>query len=144
MIALQNHYNLMHRGEFEGDLARVAAQQRLGVMPRFALASGFLTGKYRTKADLAGNGRGREVARYLNKRGLRVIAMLDDIAAELSRVSEKRIDTASVAIAWLLTKPHIVAPVVSASRPEQVRSLASAVRLQLSRHQVAALDRVSA
>jgi aryl-alcohol dehydrogenase-like predicted oxidoreductase len=138
MVALQNHYNLMHRDEYEGDLAHVAAQQRLGVMPRFALASGFLTGKYRQKSDLAKGERGAEVARYLNRRGLRVLATLDTIAAA------HETSVASIALAWLLTKPNVVAPVASASRPEQVLDLTAAASVQLTRHQVADLDRVSA
>lgn len=138
MIALQNHYNLLHRDEFEGDLAHVATQQRLGVMPRFALASGFLSGKYRHKSDLAHAPRGGEVAKYLNRRGLRVLASLDTIAAA------QRTSVASVALAWLLSKPTVVAPVVSASRPDQVLELAASARVQLTRHQVAELDRVSA
>lgn len=137
MVALQNHYNLLHRQEYEGDLAQVAAQQRLGVMPRFGLASGFLTGKYRQKSDLAGNQRGPEVAKYLTRRGLRILSTLDTIA----KVHESSV--ASVALAWLLVKPNVVAPVVSASRAEQVDDLAAATRLQLTRQQVGELDRVS-
>ena len=138
MVALQNHYNLMHRSEYEGGLAHVAEMQHLGVMPRFALASGFLTGKYRSKADLARNERGGEVATYLGKRGNRVLATLDEVAAA------QQATVASVALAWLLSKPNVVAPVVSASRPEQVGELIAAVGLQLTRHQLADLDRVSA
>ncbi|MEP6479323.1 MAG: aldo/keto reductase [Rhodoglobus sp.] len=137
MVALQNHYNLVHRSEYEGDLAQVAARQGLGVMPRFALASGFLTGKYRTKADLAAGGRGVEAARYLGRRGLRVLASLDSIAAAHD------CSVATIAIAWLLTKPNVVAPVASASRPEQVLDLTAAATVQLTRHQAAELDRVS-
>jgi aryl-alcohol dehydrogenase-like predicted oxidoreductase len=137
LVALQNQYNLMARTGYEGDLARVAATQRLGVMPRFALASGFLTGKYRSKADLSKHPRGAEAATYFNRKGLRVIAALDTIARE------KECAVASVALAWLLTKPHVVAPVVSASRPEQVAELAGAASIQLSRQQLAELDRIS-
>jgi aryl-alcohol dehydrogenase-like predicted oxidoreductase len=107
-------------------------------MPRFALASGFLTGKYRTKADLARNDRGHEAAKYLNRRGLRIIAVLDEIARELEA------PVAAVALAWLLTRPRVVAPVVSASRPAQVNELLQAVSLTLTRHHIAELDRVSA
>ncbi|CAN5502655.1 aldo/keto reductase [soil metagenome] len=138
MVALQNHYNLMHRGEYEGDLAHVAAQQRLGVMPRFALASGFLSGKYRQKSDIARNERGGEVAKMLGRRGQRILSALDSVA------SAQQTAVASVALAWLLTKPNVVAPVASASRSEQVHELMAAARLQLTRHQVADLDRVSA
>lgn len=138
MVALQNQYNLLERTEYEGDLARVAAQQGLGVMPRFSLASGFLTGKYRSKADLAANTRGREAAKYFNKRGLRVLAVLDDIAAAHGA------STATVALAWLLTKPRVVAPVASASKAEQVPDLLAAATLRLTRQQVTELDRISA
>ncbi len=138
MVALQNHYNLMHRCEYEGDLARMASQQRLGVMPRFALASGFLTGKYRSKSDLGKNGRGTEVARHVNKRGLRVLAALDQTA------QEHNASVATIALAWLLSKPNVVAPVASASSAEQVEELVAAARIQLGRHQVASLDRASA
>ena len=137
MVALQNHYNLLHRTEYEADLAHVAAQQQLGVMPRFALASGFLSGKYRQKSDLAANERGGEVAKMLTRKSLRILTALDGVAQAHST------SVASVALAWLLTKPNVVAPVVSASRPEQVADLAAAPRLQLSRTQVAELDRVS-
>jgi aryl-alcohol dehydrogenase-like predicted oxidoreductase len=138
MVALQNHYNLMHRHEYEGGLAHVADMQRLGVMPRFALASGYLTGKYRSKADIARNERGGEVTKYIGKKGTRVLGVLDEVAAAHDST------VASVALAWLLSKPNVVAPVVSASRPEQVAELVAAVGLQLTRHQLADLDRVSA
>jgi aryl-alcohol dehydrogenase-like predicted oxidoreductase len=138
MVALQNHYNLLHRTEYEGDLARVADRQGLGVMPRFSLGSGFLTGKYRSRADLARNPRGAEAAKYLNRRGLRVLACLDRIAASHD------VSVATIALAWLLSKPHVVAPVVSASSPEQVADLTAAAHVQLTRVQVAELDKVSA
>lgn len=137
MVALQNQYNLVARREYEGDLARVAAQQGLGVMPRFALASGFLTGKYRSRADLADHHRGDEVRKHLTRAGLRVLSVLDRIAA----VHEAPV--ASVALAWLLSKPLVAAPVVSASSPEQVDELMIAVGLRLTRHQLLDLDRVS-
>ncbi|MCU1506448.1 MAG: aldo/keto reductase [Microbacteriaceae bacterium] len=137
LAAVQNHYNLMRRREYEGALARVTAQQGLGVMPRFALAGGFLTGKYRSKADVWQNSRGGQSSTYLNKHGLRVLAALDQFAWE------QQSSVASIALAWLLTKPNVVAPVVSASSPRQVADLVGAVTVQLTRHQVAELDRVS-
>lgn len=137
IAALQNHYNLMHRQEYEGTLAQVAAQQQLGFMPRFALASGFLSGKYRSKADLRAGRRGGESATYFTKRGLRVLAVLDQVA------TEHQVSQATVALGWLLAKRHVVAPVVSASQPEQVLDLMAAASLQLTRHQVALLDRAS-
>jgi aryl-alcohol dehydrogenase-like predicted oxidoreductase len=138
MIALQNQYSLMHRAEYESGLAHVATAQRLGVMPRFALASGFLSGKYRSRADLGKSVRGTEAARYLNRKGLKVIEALDAVAKEHDE------SIASIALAWLLSKPNVVAPVVSASHPEQVAELTAAPRVRLSRQELAELDRVSA
>lgn len=137
MVALQNQYNLLHRTEYEGGLANVAARQNLGVMPRFALASGFLSGKYRNRADLARNPRGREAARYLNRSGLRVLGVLDTVARAHG------VSPATIALAWLLSKPFVVAPVASASRVDQVADLTLAASIQLSRTQVTELDRVS-
>jgi aryl-alcohol dehydrogenase-like predicted oxidoreductase len=138
MVALQNHYNLMHRTEYEGGLARVADSQGLGVMPRFALASGFLTGKYRSRADLARNSRGGEAARYLTRRGLRVLSVLDSIA------QSHGVSVATVSLAWLLNKPHVVAPVASASGPAQVDGLMASAGIILTRHEASQLDRISA
>ncbi len=137
ITAVQTHYNLMHRKDYEGTIARVASQQMLGVMPRFALASGFLTGKYRTRSDIAASRRAAEISGYFTRRGLRILSMVDDVAAE------HHVAPATIALAWLLTKPNVVAPVASASSPEQVLDLAAAVSVPLTRHQVADLDRVS-
>lgn len=137
MVALQNHYNLMHRTEYEGGLAHVVSRQGLAVMPRYALASGFLTGKYRQRSDLTQKRR-EGVGRYLGRRGLRILAALDEVSAAHGAT------VASVALAWLLTKEMVVAPVVSASTPEQVAELAVAPSIRLTRHQIAELDRVSA
>lgn len=137
MVALQNHYNLVHREEYENGLAHVAAQQGLAVMPRFALASGFLTGKYRQRADVARYPRGSEVARLMTRKNLRVLAALDEVAAAHEST------VAAVSLAWLLTKPNVVAPVVSASGPEQVPELMAAPSVRLTRHQAADLDRAS-
>ena len=137
MVALQNRYNLLQRSEYEGDLARVADQQGLGVMPRFALASGFLTGKYRQRSDVALNQRRGEVARLMTRRGMRILTTLDRVAREQSTT------VASVALAWLLAKPGVVAPVASVTSAAQLADLADAVRLQLTRHQMADLDRAS-
>ncbi len=138
MVALQNRYNLVERSEYERDLAQVASQQRLAVMPRFALASGFLSGKYRRRADVKGHRRGSEVAKLLTKKNLRILAEVDRIA------SLHAAPASAVALAWLLTKPNVVAPVVSATSPSQVIELVEAARVQLTRHDVAELDRVSA
>lgn len=138
MVAVQNHYNLVHRTEYEGDLARVAAQLDLGVMPRFALAGGFLTGKYRSRADVERLRRGGEATRYLTRSGLRTLAALDRVAAETG----SSVTTAS--LAWLLSRPRVVAPVVSVSEPGQLDAVMAAPSTPLSRQQLTELDRVSA
>lgn len=137
MVALQSQYHLMARGGYELGLAQVARDLDLAVMPRFPLASGFLTAKYRSRADAAGSDRERELSDYFTRTGSRVLAALDGVAAALESTP------ASVALAWLLTKPNVVAPVVSASRAEQLSELLAAAQLTLSRHQILELDRAS-
>jgi len=137
MIAVQTHYNLLHREEYETGVANVAGIQGLGVMPRFALASGFLSGKYRQRADLVHNARGHDAAQYLRRRGLKVLHVLDEIAQEHDE------SVATIALAWLLNKPLIVAPVVSTRNASQVPELLRAATVALTRHQIAELDRVS-
>lgn len=144
LVALQCRYNLMHRDQFEGDVARVARAQRLGVMARFALDGGFLTGKYRSRDDLGEltttgfDSRVADRESHLDRRGMRVLATLDRVAAE------HEVEPATIALAWLLSKPEVVAPVTSATRPEHVDPLIQAGHLSLTRAQVAALDDVTA
>jgi aryl-alcohol dehydrogenase-like predicted oxidoreductase len=136
LVAVQSQYNLLHRSGYEGTLARVAAAQRLGVMPRFALAGGFLTGKYRSRADVARTKR-KLPGKLLGRTGLSILGALDRIAAQQGR------SVATIALAWLLSKPGVVAPVASASNAQQVDDLVAVTGVQLTRHQVAELDRVS-
>lgn len=140
--ALQAQYSLVHREEFERHLLPVARAQQLATVPYYSLASGFLTGKYRGRAKgergSEAHSRAARAARYATKRGFRVLDALEDVA------EEQRTSMTTVALAWLLTKPMVTAPVVSASRPEQLPEILAATRLHLTRHQVALLDRVSA
>lgn len=138
MVALQNHYNLVFRREYEQGLARVAVDLGLGVMPRFALAAGFLTGKYRSRADLDRAERKTDVARFANRPGFRALNALAAVA------SEHDASMATIALAWLLSKPNVVAPVASATGPEQVFDLVAAAGVRLTRSQLAGLDRASA
>lgn len=138
MVALQNHYNLVHRSEYEGDLARIAAQLDLGVMPRFALAGGFLTGKYRTRADLERFRRGGDAAPHLTRHGLRLLHTMDRMAKQ----TETSVTT--VGLSWLLSRPRIVAPVVSVSSADQLDEVMAAPHHPLARHELTELDRVSA
>jgi aryl-alcohol dehydrogenase-like predicted oxidoreductase len=137
MAALQTSYNLMDRRDYEGELEHIVERVGLAVMPRFALASGFLTGRYRTKADFAASTRGVDVAQYFTRTGARVLAALDETAA----AHDAALPT--IALAWLLSKPNVVAPVVSASSAEQVFDLIEAPTIRLTRHELTQLDRAS-
>lgn len=137
-VALQPHYNLVRREPYETELAPVVAEHGLGVMPYFSLASGFLSGKYRTAADLAGKARGKGAGQYLDERGLRVIDALDAIAVA------RGVSVPTTALAWLRAKPGIVAPIASATTPAQVAELVAAASVDLTPQEVAALDAASA
>jgi aryl-alcohol dehydrogenase-like predicted oxidoreductase len=137
MAALQTPYNLLERADYEAGLEHIVERVGLGVMPRFALASGFLSGRYRTRADLAASDRGAEVARYLTRAGLKVLAALDEVAAAHDAA------LLSIALAWLLSKPNVVAPIVSARSAEQIFDLMAAPQIRLTRHELTRLDRAS-
>lgn len=137
-VALQPHYNLVERPLFEGALEDLCLAEKLGVIPYFSLAAGFLTGKYRSLADLGKSAaRGEGVAQYLEGRGPKVLAALDAVAAETGATP------AQVALAWLMARPSITAPIASASRPEQMGDLIRACTLSLTKAQIAALDQAS-
>jgi aryl-alcohol dehydrogenase-like predicted oxidoreductase len=138
-VALQPHYNLVERPLFEDALEAVCVENKLGVIPYFSLAAGFLTGKYRSEADLGKSAaRGQGVAKYLSGSGRKALAALDAVAAD------KQATPAQVALAWLMARPSITAPIASASRPEQMEDLVKACSLSLSPAQIAALDAASA
>jgi aryl-alcohol dehydrogenase-like predicted oxidoreductase len=137
-VAVQPHYNLVHRQPFEREIAPVATAHDLGVVPYYALASGFLTGKYRTAADLTASVRGGGLASYLSQEGLAVISALDTIA------TAHEAEIASIALAWLTAQPTVVAPIASASRVGQLAALTAAASIALSGDELATLDAVSA
>ncbi|MGV8882847.1 MAG: aldo/keto reductase [Rhodoglobus sp.] len=137
-VAVQPHYNLVHREPFESDIAPVASQHSLGVVPYFSLASGFLTGKYRTKDDLTQSVRGGSAEGYLSEEGLAVIARLDEIA------SSHDSSVATVALAWLASRPGVVAPIASARTVEQLPDLLASASLTLTADELAILDATSA
>lgn len=135
---LQPHYNLMER-DFEKDLGPLCRDRQVGVIPYFSLAAGFLTGKYRSEADLAKSVRGpRTAGKYLGERGHKVLHALDDIAAS------HKATPAQIALAWLMAKPGLTAPIASATTLEQLHDLLGAAKLSLSAQDVAALDSASA
>ncbi len=136
--SLQPHYNLYDRADFEQTLAPVCAANNIGVIPYYALASGFLTGKYRTEADLSKSVRGAGVKKYLNERGLGILAALDEVAAGCNSTTGK------VALAWLAAQPTVTAPIASATSVAQVEDLMAAARLELEPSAIQLLNRASA
>jgi aryl-alcohol dehydrogenase-like predicted oxidoreductase len=136
-VSLQPHYNLVERPLYEDALEAVCQRHQLGVIPYSSLASGFLTGKYRSTADLGKSPRGRGVAKYLDGKGPKVLVALDEVAGASAATP------AQVALAWMMARPSITAPIASASKPEQLEDLVKAARLKLSAAQVASLNAAS-
>jgi aryl-alcohol dehydrogenase-like predicted oxidoreductase len=132
---LQPQYNLYDREGFEGALQELCVQEGIGVIPYYSLASGFLTGKYRSEADLGQSPRGAGIGgKYLNPRGLRVLAALD-------KVAEKHgVKQGQVALAWLAAQPAIAAPIASATTLPQLAELLTAAALKLDAEDMTALD----
>jgi aryl-alcohol dehydrogenase-like predicted oxidoreductase len=135
---LQPHYNLYEREIFEKELEQACLDNQLGVINYWALAAGFLTGKYRSEADLGKSPRGAGVQKYLNERGFRILAALDQVAARYESTP------ASVAIAWLIARPSVTAPIASATSLEQLESLVKATELSLDKTAISQLDEASA
>jgi len=135
---LQPLYSLVERKEFEGPLQDLCVKQGIGVIPFYSLASGFLTGKYRTEADLAGKARAAGAGKYLNPKGLGILKALDD-AAKTHNATQ-----AQVALAWLLAQPAIAAPIASATSLEQLSDILKSTTLKLDQGSLAALDTASA
>ncbi len=136
--SLQPQYNLVERADYEAELGPLCRREEIGVIPYYSLASGFLTGKYRAKDDAKKSARGSGATKYLDEKGLRVLAALDEIAAE------RKASVAQIALAWLLAKPELTAPIASATSVAQLEELLGAVRLELSPADVARLDSASA
>jgi aryl-alcohol dehydrogenase-like predicted oxidoreductase len=135
--SLQPHYNLYQRAEYETSLEAVCRENGLGVIPYFSLASGFLTGKYRSEADLAASKRGQFVKQYLNDRGFRILRALDEVAQALHSTP------ARISLAWLAARPGITAPIASATSLEQLSELIAAAELTLDAGSIDLLDDAS-
>ncbi|MBA2250454.1 MAG: aldo/keto reductase [Chitinophagaceae bacterium] len=137
-ISLQPEYNLYSRQKFEQEYQQLCIDNNLSVLTYFSLASGFLSGKYRSENDFTKSTRGSGMAKYLNDRGFKILAALDEIS--------KRYNTSqsSVSIAWLLSQPTIAAPIASATNIEQLHALTSAANLHLDKDTVDALTKASA
>ena len=134
----QPHYNLMERKVVEPALAELALSDGIGLIPYFGLAAGFLTGKYRSEADLAKSPRGVRAKAYLNARGLSVLGALDMVAARHGATP------AQVALAWQMAKPFIAAPIASATSVEQLIEILASAALKLGDEDMAQLDQASA
>lgn len=136
--SLQPEYNLYERAGYEKELEPLCRKEKIGVIGYFGLASGFLTGKYRSEADLTKSQRGEDIRQYLSERGFRILKALDLVA------TETKATPAQVAVAWLIARPGVTAPIVSATNTEQSHDLIKAMRLELSAAQIEALNAASA
>ena len=131
-------YNLYSREGFESGLQQVCIDNDVGVIPYYGLASGFLTGKYRTEADLSKSPRGQGVKRMMDARGMRILAALDEVSA--ARTASQ----AQVALAWVMAQPGLTGPIASATSLEQLDELMGSARLTLTAEDLATLDKASA
>lgn len=131
-------YNLYERAGFEGGLQQVCIDNEVGVIPYYGLASGFLTGKYRSEADLDKSPRGRGVKRMMDERGMRILAALDTVSAA------KGATPAQVALAWVMAQPGLTGPIASATSLTQLDELMGAARLKLSEEDLTTLNAASA
>ncbi|WP_158828398.1 aldo/keto reductase [Mucilaginibacter lacusdianchii] len=134
---LQPEYNLYDREGYEKELAPLCRENNIGVITYFSLASGFLTGKYRSEKDLNKSKRGEGIKKNLNERGYRILDALDTVAKEYNATQ------AAVALAWVIAQPSITAPIASATSVEQLNELTKAVHLNLSKEAVDSLTRAS-
>lgn len=134
---LQPEYNLYDRDTFDGPLRDLCLEKNIGVVTYYSLASGFLSGKYRDKDDLKKSQRGSGISKYLNERGFAIVDALTEVA------SQQQAKPAEVALAWLIAREGVTAPIASATSLSQVESFAKALQLALSAEQLAQLDSVS-
>ena len=136
-ISLQPLYNLCERKHFENEYVELVREESLGVIPYYSLASGFLTGKYRSEADLGKSLRGAGVRKYMDERGFRILKAMDEVSEELN------IPLSKVAIAWLIHKPIVTAAIASATNNHQLTELLEATSLELTPKQMARLEKAS-
>lgn len=136
-ISLQPLYNLYDREGFEKEYLPLIEKDQMAVIPYYALASGFLTGKYRGDDDINKSPRGGGMSKYFNDRGWAILKAMDDVAADLN------VPLAQIALAWQLHKPYITAPIASATSEHQLKDLVGSVNLSLSSEHIATLDEAS-
>lgn len=135
---LQPEYNLYDRSSFEGALQDLTIRENIGVVTYYSLASGFLSGKYRSEKDLSQSQRGQGIAKYLNPRGFAIVEALESVAAS------HNVKPAEVALAWLIQQPGVTAPIASATKLAHIDSFVTAVSLNLSTDDIAALNKAGA
>jgi len=136
-VALQPHYNLLYRSEFENDYAALVSEFGLSVFTYWSLESGFLTGKYRTESDFDSTARGADIKRYFDQRGKAILKALDTVAEKHNS------KPAAVSLAWLMAQPLVTAPVVSATNDSQLDTLISSVQLNLDTEDLSTLNTAS-
>ena len=134
---LQPNYSLIERADYESALEPLCVKEGLGVINYFPLAAGFLTGKYRSESDATGKARARNVTKYLNERGFKILDALDQVARKFNATP------ARVTLAWLLARPSITAPIVSATNLDQLKDLVASVDLALDRESIELLNQSS-
>ena len=135
--SLQPHYSLVERAEFEGPLEDLCLAEKVGVIGYYSLASGFLTGKYKSQSDTAGRARGSRVEKYLNDYGLGVVKALEEVA---QRYEAK---PGQIALAWLIARPSVTAPIASATNLEQLAELVEAAEIELDAELIQKIDEAS-
>ncbi|EPK5774301.1 aldo/keto reductase [Pseudomonas aeruginosa] len=136
--SLQPEYNLYDRADYETNLEPTVEELGIGVISYYSLASGFLSGKYRNQADTAGRARGEKVKDYLNERGVAILAALNEVAEQYNA------NPTQVALAWLIARPTVTAPIASATSLEQLDDLIAATHLKLDEQAIHRLDSASA
>jgi aryl-alcohol dehydrogenase-like predicted oxidoreductase len=135
---LQPHYNLYERTSFEGELQSLCVRENIGVITYFSLAAGFLTGKYRSEADFGKSARGPGMKKFLNPRGMKILGALDAVA------KRRGATPAQIALAWLMARPGVTAPIASATNLDQLTEILRATEIRLDADAMSALDRASA
>jgi len=135
---LQPEYNLFDREKYETTYEPFLKEKNIGVISYFSLASGFLSGKYRSESDLQGRSRARSVKKYLNERGFKILTALDEVAAQYN------VSQSAIALAWLIARPSVTAPIVSATNLDQLKEFVTAANLKLSGEVIETLNTASA
>lgn len=136
-ISLQPLYNLYDRQKFETQYLQLAMDEDLAVFPYYSLASGFLTGKYRSEADFEKSPRGKNVGKFLNERGKRILKAMDIVA------DEQGVSLSQIALAWLMHKPSVTSPIASVTNDKQLQQLINSTRIELNNKQRSILDEAS-